>query len=128
MTEPVTWECTGCGESWLSSPDYAFHTCKNPRRCPGCGVLPHYEHDDGCDVARCQETGFQRLTCHEDHACGHDIWTGEWPGVAECIEFGWFQPDGHADLNRLYAESMDSPPSVRWSRCAARFVRAPSTT
>lgn len=102
--------------------DWPTFWAKRTGPCPGCGAAVGSLHDLGCDVARCLETGFQRMTCHEDHDCGHDIWSGEWPGVVECIELGWFQPDGHADLNRLYAESMASPPTVRWSRDAARFV------
>ena len=45
-------------------------------------------------------------------------WTGLWPGVAECSEFGWYEaysPDEPA-LNRLRREA-------RWDREAKQFVR-----
>ena len=51
-------------------------------------------HGACCDVEPCPYCGRQLLTC--DHCFktpreGDRIpWTGEWPGTAECKEFGWF--------------------------------------
>lgn len=59
-------------------------------------------------------------------------WTGIWPGVEECREFGWYSrwvegsgwvrcdkdhPGAGADLNRLHSEA-------RWDAEARRFVLA----
>src|SRR6266446_2888325 len=63
--------------------------------CPTCGVAAGEKHQDGCDVETCAYCGGQRITCG---ACiGHPRarrarlpWTGEWPGRAECREFGWY--------------------------------------
>lgn len=58
------------------------------RPCPDCAAPPGHEHDDNCDVARCLKGGFrQRLTC-DCGDCGRDIWTGLWPGTAECFRRG----------------------------------------
>lgn len=64
-------------------------------------------------------------------------WSGEWPGLAECREFGWYvkwvetdhpwggtcwqrcgpeDPDARGDLNRLAVEA-------RWDADKGRFVR-----
>ena len=100
--------------------------------CPDCGVEPGVIHDRGCDVARCLESGLQRLCCREKHDCGEDVWTGRWPGQAECEEFGWwayFVPNGDPSwvscgpdrpgavhhLSRLILEA-------RWDRETARWI------
>ena len=75
--------------------------------CHDCGAEPGQPHADGCDTARCLQTGRQRLACTARHDCGSDVWTGEWPGVAECREFGWC---GYWADERL---------SGPWTRCAA---------
>lgn len=110
-------------------------------RCPDCQVSPGEEHHGECDVARCLLTGMQRLICrvtevfmgptHPGQRCGRDIWTGEWPGVMECREFGWYvymspragwlpcapdYPGATEDLNRLHAEAV-------WCRVRQRFVK-----
>lgn len=107
--------------------------------CPDCAVAPGQAHDDDCDVARCLATGGQRLQCdgrdevypYAEHDCGQNVWTGEWPGDAECREFGWWvqdrcseglgfvpcaadAPGAMADLNRLSRDARWSPERARW--------------
>lgn len=107
--------------------------------CRQCQVQPGEAHEDGCGVARCMLTGQQRIQ-HDcaDHCdtcncvpCPPDIWTGEWPGVAECREFGWWcyfvpygdpswvpcgpeHPDAQPDLNRLHVEAVWDAAAKRW--------------
>jgi hypothetical protein len=77
-------------------------------------------------------TGSQRLACETfyDHDHGQDVWSGEWPGVAECREFGWYatfvpdmgwlrcgrdDPGAVEDLNRLHmGEARWDPGQRRW--------------
>lgn len=86
--------------------------------CPDCAVSIGVDHAGGCDVARCVVTGRQRLACvlAEDpgHDCGADVWTGEWPGVADALRLGFTTEDG-PDLNRL------APPFAVWSPAARRW-------
>jgi hypothetical protein len=75
------------------------------QHCPACNAKPGMLHRTGCDVEHCPRCGQQLLTC------GHFLfgtvkappdqerlpWTGEWPGVQECREFGWWakpNPEG----------------------------------
>jgi hypothetical protein len=91
-------------------------------------------HEDGCDTARCANTGIQRLQCDcpAEPSC-NTVWTGVWPGVAECLEFGWYSrfrpgeggwlrcgPDDEGagpDLNRLVGTG-----EAVWSKAAGRYV------
>lgn len=107
--------------------------------CPDCGVGPGELHADGCDVERCPYCGCQLGSCFcpaSDQGVPDDDrmpWTGEWPGVAECREFGWYakrvegkgwvpceadEPGACEDLNRLH-----DPKEARWDRANKRFVR-----
>lgn len=125
------------------------------RDCNDCGAEPGEEHDEGCDVAICLAYGTQRVQCEpgarmvvrgilpnggvdvdweeDGHDCGRDVWSGRWPGEAECEEFGWwavFVPCGNPswkpvpagtpgavlDLNRLVVEAKWSPGQRRWVR------------
>ncbi|MFF0742157.1 YgjP-like metallopeptidase domain-containing protein [Streptomyces sp. NPDC004111] len=84
-------------------------------RCPNCLTPPNKLHAGHCDLARCAFTGRQRYECHPD--C-NTIWTGKFPGQAECEEYGFYWrtgPNGYEhcnanapgadhDYNRLYAE------------------------
>lgn len=65
--------------------------------CPRCMAAIGAAHDARCDVARCLDNGGQRaLREHvffnggkaEDHTCGHDVWTGYYPGEKEAAEYG----------------------------------------
>lgn len=102
--------------------------------CPDCAVAPGACHLDGCDVERCAACGRQRVSCE----CGRRSdalrqtrlpWTGEWPGVADCRDLGWYcrrAPDGWQrceasapgateDLNRLATDE------ARWNVKRHRF-------
>lgn len=115
--------------------------------CQDCGVQVGQPHGDGCDVARCLATGLQRISCGGNHpdmgvvgppyqpgvaVCGRHVWTGTWPGEAECVEFGWWSyftpetgwvrcsglddhPEAGPDLNRLYSGE------AWWDRDAGRW-------
>lgn len=106
-------------------------------KCPDCQVGVGVEHSDGCDVARCLDDGGQRLACgvfrETQHAgcCGSDTWSGYWPGVLECEEFGWWSvmlpglgwvqvpegtPDAVHDLNRLVLAGVWDREAKRWRR------------
>lgn len=99
--------------------------------CPDCGVSPGEQHLDGCDVEPCPSCGGQLLSCNCQDVSARLPWTGEWPGIAECREFGWYdkliagqgwvscsaEDDGaRHDLNRLYRDA-------RWDKDQARFVQ-----
>jgi hypothetical protein len=113
---------------------------QDKRCCYDCGVAPGQLHIPGCVVERCPYCGRQLLSCFcpgigLDHVPDDDrlAWAGEWPGLAECVEFGWFakrvpgrrgwvpcspdDPDASPDLNRLLLEAA-------WDRDRKRFVRS----
>lgn len=104
-------------------------------RCGDCGVAIGEPHAAYCDVARCLWTGRQRIQCtgvgaEGRHDCGRQVWTGLWPGAAECREYGLYarlvpgqgwipcspdHPDAMEDLNTLFTKA-------RWDRNSARWV------
>lgn len=105
--------------------------------CPQCGAGIGELHATGCDVEQCPYCGGQLLSCfcfgnNLDFVPADDrmVWTGEDPGVAECLEFGWFakrsskgwvpcgpdEPNAIPDLNRLHVAAV-------WDREQKRFVK-----
>lgn len=116
--------------------------------CWDCTARVGQKHERGCDAARCLWTGFQRLACsafghavdyvngvpvavkvEEGHDCGHDVWTGWWPGKLEAAALGlWCRetpprtpcdpdlPDAIPDVNRLLTE-------CRWDRDRRQWLR-----
>ncbi|WP_329020497.1 hypothetical protein [Streptomyces sp. NBC_01601] len=94
-----------------------------PTNCPDCSVRPGQLHRHGCDVARCAESGLQRLGCSHTRSACNTRWSGHWPGDAECWEYGFLihpSPEGKAagfpplpDLNRLYTECDWDPEQQR---------------
>lgn len=116
------------------------------KRCGDCAVQPGEVHEDGCDVARCLAYGTQRIQCGEGqrlvcygfhpwgspivayepdgHDCGRDVWTGRWPGEAECEEFGWwavFVPDGDPSWIPVPAGTEGAVPDLNRLACKARW-------
>jgi hypothetical protein len=106
--------------------------------CPDCHVAVGERHKRGCDVEPCPYCGGQLLSC--EHYCfgtvelpsldDRMVWTGEWPGIEECREFGWYSkavlggwvacakddPEASEDLNRLRKEA-------QWNRSKKRWVK-----
>lgn len=65
--------------------------------CPTCRAVVGEEHQPTCDVARCLDNGgIRALRDHmimnggitENHDCGHDVWTGYYPGEKEAAFYG----------------------------------------
>lgn len=106
--------------------------------CPDCAATAGEPHTDHCEMARCIGTGRQRLHCEmlgtsQNHDCGHQTWSGEWPGNVECREFGWYvygdasverywvrcgpdHPQATEDLNRLAVDAKWNPDMQRWQQ------------
>jgi hypothetical protein len=88
--------------------------------CPDCGVTPGQGHLEGCDVARCPECGWQRIGGRHVPTAGWGTWTGLWPGVIECREFGYLMSGPlPEDLNALSIAA--SRGEVVWDRQAQRW-------
>ncbi|ATM24711.1 hypothetical protein SMD44_p10212 (plasmid) [Streptomyces alboflavus] len=98
--------------------------------CPRCHTAVGERHTATCDVALCRVTGHPRTHCgHVTNSC-NSTWTGQWPGHAECIEYGFYTrigphgyeqcgpgtPDALPDLSRLRDE-------CRWDVRTQRMVR-----
>jgi hypothetical protein len=77
-----------------------FHIVKNPPQwlldgllkastdttpCPDCAAAVGEKHNINCDVARCLNTGSQRLCC-DCGKCGNDKWDGKWPNTDKAYE------------------------------------------
>jgi len=105
-------------------------------RCPMCDVFPGERHVFGCELEPCTVCGRQVLAC-DHYAFGAKAvppekeripWSGEWPGVHECREFGWYaclgangwescapdDPSAREDFNRLYEEAVWDQDVKRW--------------
>ena len=95
----------------MTAPD---PTSAPAQQCPDCAVPVDEGHLDGCDVARCLVTGLQQLSCSYDHDCGIDVWTGRWPGDADCERLGFMIAPGLPDLCRLHLEAAWDPASRQW--------------
>ncbi|MBY0527799.1 MAG: hypothetical protein K2R98_30660 [Gemmataceae bacterium] len=110
------------------------------RECPDCGVQIGELHRLKCDVEPCPYCGQQLLSC-EHFFLGTGApppdsdripWSGEWPGVAEAREFGWYSrrnPDGPGWVPCQQGEPGASPDlcrlctEARWDRNQKRWVR-----
>jgi hypothetical protein len=103
--------------------------------CNDCGAKPGKRHKEGCDVARCTACGGQDISCDCDEPSKKpkmQVWTGIWPGVLECFEYGWFSkfkpgqggwiecdindPDGVPDLNKINVYA-------KWDADKQRYVK-----
>jgi len=97
--------------------------------CPDCKVEPGVQHLVGCDVERCRQCGGQAISCGCDPGVEPSVWTGEWPGHAECRDYnlyarlvpgrGWVtcsqeHPLARPDLNRLTSTGEWYPDLNRW--------------
>lgn len=85
-------------------------------KCPDCQVEPGRSHEDGCDVARCTDCGWQRIGClHVTTPIGWgEVWTGRWPGEVE-VEAGLAR-----NLNDLALKAGRG--ALVWSRQGQRWV------
>lgn len=105
--------------------------------CPDCNAGLNEFHGENCDVARCAVSGIQLFSCcvfdtSEIHECINTTWSGYWPGIEECFEYGlfaWFcpnvgfipcgpeHPEAICDLNRLivrYRWDVEKQKRVPW--------------
>lgn len=100
---------------------------KNSATCPKCHARPGDLHTNWCGLARCAFTGLQRSGCQHPGTICLTLWSGRWPGMEECEEYGFYyrpvngrgepcnaDDDGaDHDFNRLYAECVWDPAQQR---------------
>lgn len=101
-------------------------------RCPDCGVAIGHNHGPGCAVERCPMCGRQYIGCDHLLTDSDNLlpWTGIWPGVEECREYGFWckwsdnrgwvpcdadDPDASEDLNQLIM-------TCTWDQSQRRYV------
>ena len=99
--------------------------------CPDCGVQRGSLHQVGCDLEQCLNCGRQTISCGctQGQLAVRLPWPGDWPGIAECREFGWYakmvpgvgwvscgadEPGAAEDLNRLAMEAEWDPLQMRF--------------
>src|SRR5262249_30050280 len=104
-------------------------------KCWDCGALPGSPHERGCFVEQCAYCGGQAVSC----CCRGSRrarkvrlpWSGEYPGLAECREFGWYaravpggwepcgpdDPGSQGDLNRLHGKEAE------WDSAQMSFIK-----
>src|SRR4051794_16389236 len=71
----------------------AFETLSDAEPCRDCNARPGEYHRSGCESEQCTYCGYQLVDCPcEDEPPPDDRlpWAGEWPGKAECREWGWY--------------------------------------
>ena len=73
VTNPPQWMLDGLKKEGFRS------------KCHDCGAKVGESHMGGCDTARCEATGQQRLCCGCGH-CGDEKWDGNWPGTADAYK------------------------------------------
>lgn len=101
-------------------------------RCPDCAAHPGQIHLSKCNEARCVYDGEQRVTHlgRQWHDCGKSVWTGEFPGTAECREYGlWCRWSGVFGYIPCDADDLGAVPDVhvlmewgRWDQIHQRWV------
>lgn len=117
-------------DSWVGRSGARTLMAEPTQRCPDCGVEPGAMHWRDCDIEQCPNCGRQLLTCRcseAQRACRLP-WTGHYPGIAECMEFGWYakfvpsrgwvrcdpgEEGAMEDLNRLMMEAEWDPLGMR---------------
>jgi hypothetical protein len=103
-----------------------IHGC-DVERCPMCKMqliscgcvykvngmnrsLLEVEHPDIYHNGPTQEM-YEKFDAAVEEIGGYLPWTGEWPGVAECRERGWFCQDGHGP-DRRWGSFCPCPPDA----------------
>jgi len=100
--------------------------------CWDCGSPIGDPHAGGCDVARCELTGMQRISCSSvervNHSCGDALHDGFWPGDLAAASLGFWtywdgaewqtcaptHPRAMPDLNRLSRDARWHPVYQVW--------------
>jgi hypothetical protein len=97
-------------------------------KCHDCKAEPGELHVDGCDIERCSACGGQRIGCECGFVDARMPWSGEYPGLTECREYGLWSvgppwksvpagtPDAREDLNRLMSTCFWSAQKQKWVR------------
>ena len=92
------YQCTSCDKEYDELNDLCtvdrVEREDVPNRCYDCGIASGMKHKYGCAIEICPLCAEQALSCscqrNDEWVRRRAPWTGEWPGIAECREFGWY--------------------------------------